>query len=60
MIISKPKLVMPKVTLFVLKLIAPKRVDNAEDFKPQEEEPTNTNTVNVSMYRDIFRRASTV
>ena len=39
---------MPKVILLVLKLITQKRVDNADAFKPQDEELTNTE--NVSMY----------
>ena len=39
---------MPKVTLLVLTVNYAEQVDNADDFKPQEEELTNT--VNVSMY----------
>ena len=40
--------VMQKVTLLVLRIKYAERVDKADDFKPQEEELTNT--VKVSMY----------
>ena len=49
MTVLKPMSVMPRVTLLVLyKDNYAETVDKADDFKPQEEELTNTE--NVSMY----------